>query len=218
MFVWGGTDGTPMNTGGRYDPGTDTWFSSTTVAAPQARYDHTAVFAGEKAIVWGGSAGGGGFATGGRYCVCRSATFFKDADGDGRGDPSQSASFCAAPPGYVSNSADCDDADASVWGTPGEVQGLILGDNVSLSWSAPSDPGTLSPLYDAIRSASPVDFGTSATCVATDSASPGATDPAAPPSGGIFFYLIRAQSACANGQGPLGYDSNGTLRSGRSCP
>jgi large repetitive protein len=39
--------------------------------------------------------------------------WYADQDGDGFGDPSQSASSCAEPEGHVSNSADCDDADAS---------------------------------------------------------------------------------------------------------
>jgi hypothetical protein len=42
------------------------------------------------------------------------ATFFKDADGDGFGDPSQSVQACPAPAGYVSNDFDCDDTNSSI--------------------------------------------------------------------------------------------------------
>jgi len=33
MIVWGGTPG-PLNTGGRYDPGTDSWTATSTTNAP----------------------------------------------------------------------------------------------------------------------------------------------------------------------------------------
>ncbi|WP_224367505.1 RCC1 domain-containing protein [Hyalangium versicolor] len=41
-------------------------------------------------------------------------TFYRDADGDGRGNPSVSTQACLAPAGYVSNSSDCNDADATL--------------------------------------------------------------------------------------------------------
>jgi hypothetical protein len=41
------------------------------------------------------------------------STFFRDADGDGFGDESVSVEACSAPPGYVSDDTDCDDADPS---------------------------------------------------------------------------------------------------------
>jgi N-acetylneuraminic acid mutarotase len=59
MIVWGGVDtpfppNTPYNTGGRYDPVSDTWAATSAIGAPQARYWHTAVWTGERMIVWGG--------------------------------------------------------------------------------------------------------------------------------------------------------------------
>ena len=44
---------------------------------------------------------------------CTRATFFRDADGDGHGNASESIAACAAPDGYSSSSDDCDDACAS---------------------------------------------------------------------------------------------------------
>ncbi|QRN97743.1 sialidase [Archangium violaceum] len=41
-------------------------------------------------------------------------TWYRDADGDGRGTPSVSTQACSAPAGYVSTSDDCNDADASL--------------------------------------------------------------------------------------------------------
>jgi N-acetylneuraminic acid mutarotase len=70
MIVWGGIDHNPisvLNTGGRYDPGTDTWTTTSTTNAPSARRLHTAVWTGSEMIVWGGSTDGDEGNTGGRY-------------------------------------------------------------------------------------------------------------------------------------------------------
>jgi N-acetylneuraminic acid mutarotase len=67
MIVWGGWNidsGTsaPVNSGGIYDPATDTWAATSLTNAPAARFYHTAVSTGSKMIVWGG-----GYSTGGVY-------------------------------------------------------------------------------------------------------------------------------------------------------
>src|SRR5947207_10518579 len=57
MIVWGGSDndfGPEMNTGGRYNPSTDSWATMSTTNAPSARKWHTAVWTGSEMIVWGG--------------------------------------------------------------------------------------------------------------------------------------------------------------------
>jgi hypothetical protein len=54
MVVWGGTDGTPLNTGSRYDPYTDAWLLTSFFAAPTARSGHTAVWSDTEMAVWGG--------------------------------------------------------------------------------------------------------------------------------------------------------------------
>ena len=55
MIVWGGCDGfSCLNTGGRYNPSTDSWTATSTTNAPAARYSHTAVWTGSEMIVWGG--------------------------------------------------------------------------------------------------------------------------------------------------------------------
>src|SRR6266550_1207602 len=54
MIVWGGYNGSELNTGGRYNPNTDSWTAINTTNAPLARYYHTAVWSGSEMIVWGG--------------------------------------------------------------------------------------------------------------------------------------------------------------------
>jgi hypothetical protein len=54
MIVWGGFRGTDLNTGGRYNPGTNTWTATSTTNAPTRRDEHTAIWTGSEMIVWGG--------------------------------------------------------------------------------------------------------------------------------------------------------------------
>ena len=71
MIVWGGynssNNGTWLNTGGRYNPITDSWTPTSTSNAPAVRSSHTAVWTGSQMIVWGGSSSSGYLSTGGRY-------------------------------------------------------------------------------------------------------------------------------------------------------
>jgi len=71
MIVWGGTpDGLNfLNTGGRYNPGADSWTSTSITNAPAARGRHTEVWTGSQMIVWGGDDASTLFSTGGRYCA-----------------------------------------------------------------------------------------------------------------------------------------------------
>ena len=122
--------------------------------------------------------------------------------------------------GHFSDS-DCNDGNPGIWGTPGEVVGLVLqGDASTLSWIPPADPGGLPStlLYDTLRSSNPADFN-SAVCIESNEGSDAsAQDPATPATDALFAYLVRAENACPNGQGPLGNQSNGTPREGRACP
>src|ERR1700682_3689322 len=56
MIIWGGSNGTSLNTGGVYDPITDLWTATSLVNAPAIRAAHSAVWTGSKMIVWGGAA------------------------------------------------------------------------------------------------------------------------------------------------------------------
>jgi N-acetylneuraminic acid mutarotase len=69
MIVWGGMNlatHTYLDTGGIYDPATDTWTPVSTAGAPAARRFHSAVWTGSKMIVWGGI-GADMYETGGIY-------------------------------------------------------------------------------------------------------------------------------------------------------
>jgi hypothetical protein len=58
-----------LNTGGRYDPGTDSWTATSITDAPSVRRAHRAVWSGSEMIVWGGVNGTVRLNTGGRYCA-----------------------------------------------------------------------------------------------------------------------------------------------------
>ena len=71
MIVWGGAYfdpnnfvNVPLNTGGRYNPGTNSWIATSLTSAPDIRYGHSAIWTDDEMIVWGG-----GWDSGGRYCA-----------------------------------------------------------------------------------------------------------------------------------------------------
>jgi hypothetical protein len=66
MIVWGGEHNDSLDTGGRYNPSTDSWRATSTTNAPEGRFHHTAIWTGSEMIVWGGNTGTVSN-TGGRY-------------------------------------------------------------------------------------------------------------------------------------------------------
>ena len=69
MIVWGGNDGmNEVNTGGVFDPATNTWTATSLTGAPGARRGHAAVWTGSRMLVWSGYRAGTGWLTdGGLY-------------------------------------------------------------------------------------------------------------------------------------------------------
>jgi N-acetylneuraminic acid mutarotase len=70
MIVWGGaavSTSTYLNSGGRYDPATDSWTATSTESAPAPRAGHTAVWGVDEMLVWGGGGSAGAPNSGGRY-------------------------------------------------------------------------------------------------------------------------------------------------------
>jgi N-acetylneuraminic acid mutarotase len=74
MIIWGGQASTDpptinFNTGGRYNPTTDSWAATSLTGAPAARSLHTGIWTGNEMIVWGGELEGAQTThTGARYC------------------------------------------------------------------------------------------------------------------------------------------------------
>jgi len=68
MIVFGGqgSSGADLDTGGRYQPATNTW-ATTARQNTAARSQHTAVWTGAEMIVWGGEADQTALSSGGRY-------------------------------------------------------------------------------------------------------------------------------------------------------
>ncbi|MCB9796701.1 MAG: hypothetical protein H6741_28715 [Alphaproteobacteria bacterium] len=74
------------------------------------------------------------------------STWYADADGDGYGDADYSAVACDAPSGYVADSSDCDDDEASAY--PGAAE---VCDELDNNCDGDTDEGvttTYSPDYD----------------------------------------------------------------------
>lgn len=68
MLAWGGTPGGPgMQSGGRYNPTTNSWAPITTTGSPGGSRELEGVWTGSEMIAWGGNTGSGYLNTGGRY-------------------------------------------------------------------------------------------------------------------------------------------------------
>jgi N-acetylneuraminic acid mutarotase len=68
MIVWGGGDeNEELDTGGRYNPATDTWSAISRVNSPTDRTSFTSIWTGTEIIVWGGYGDSADLNSGGRY-------------------------------------------------------------------------------------------------------------------------------------------------------
>ena len=96
MLVWGGFTDTHsryqgghadahLNTGGRYDPSSDSWKTITTQGAPSKRWLNSMVWTGKEAIIWGGGNATKALGDGGRYNPARDS--WKPVSADGAPSP-----------------------------------------------------------------------------------------------------------------------------------
>ncbi len=65
-------------------------------------------------IVWGGGDSVAVFNSGGRYTPCTATTWFRDADGDGYGNPGMTVLDCVQPAGHVGGGGDCNDGNSEI--------------------------------------------------------------------------------------------------------
>jgi hypothetical protein len=115
MIVWGGGNAsTYFGDGGVYDPAGDSWTVTATMAEPQARYIHTAVWTGSRMIVWGGRGlGSSGYVNdGGQY--------------EPVGNTWTATTTTGAPAGRYFHTAVWAGSSMIVWG--GDNSGSILND------------------------------------------------------------------------------------------
>jgi hypothetical protein len=97
MIVWGGSVQPPVaTTGGKYNPGTDSWIATSRANAPHLGSSLTAVWTGSEMIVWGASS------TGGRYQPAA--------------DSWRVTSTTNAPRGWVEHTAIWTGSEMIVWG------------------------------------------------------------------------------------------------------
>lgn len=125
MVVWGGS---AENTGGIWTPNNgDTctnaggcWISTAIIAAPDARYRHTAVWTGSKMVVWGGSDWANDFSTGGIWTPGGEIMYSGDACQD-PGGCWESVNNTGAPRARYDHTAIWDGGHMVVWGGFGEI-------------------------------------------------------------------------------------------------
>jgi len=152
----------------------------------------------------------------------------RDDDCDGRADCLDGDCCAAAPCDPIDDDGDgflacedCDDADSSIWDTPGEVTGLTLEpvvDGTWIGWTAPSDPGAETAGYELLRSPAPSDLS-GAVCVPIDDPAARETvDSDLPAAAELFVYLVRAVNSCPDGAGPLGDGDAEGAREAAGCP
>jgi hypothetical protein len=244
MVVWGGFDGNlDLSTGGLYDPAADTWTPTSTTGAPAARELHVAVWADavSEMIVWGGENDAVvPLSSGGRYNPATdawTATSITGAPASGRyGAVAWTGSEMIVWGGFnASGQTDlnsggryCDGACASP--PPGGNSNIAVASQPGgelVSWTAITGADT----YDLVRgslsllSGSGGDFTISTqACLVNDQAGVSFVDPAVPPPGSGYWYLVRGVSCGGAGTYDSGAGSQVGSRdaeinaSANSCP
>ena len=138
MIIWGGLgcgSNCRLNSGGRYNPKTDSWTATSTINAPEARWQHNAEWTGSEMIIWGGTNQTIYLNTGGRYNPI--------------GDSWSSTSTANAPLGRVAYTAIWSGSEMMVWGgADSSFQDTNTGGRYNPSadsWSAISTDNAPSP-------------------------------------------------------------------------
>jgi len=114
----------------------------------------------------------------------------------------------------VDDASDCRPTDGTTWSVSTQARNLALsgGANTSFGWLAPSPaPGTT--VYDVLRTNGPGSWA-SAVCLLSNTTATSAPFLDATTPSNIYFYLVRAKTACG---GALGQNSSGTPTTGTNC-
>jgi subtilisin family serine protease len=118
----------------------------------------------------------------------------------------------------LANLGDCRPLDATAWRLPGPAYDLSIArleSSAIVTWSASDDPGAALADHDLLRSDRPDEFAVAA-CLGPGGAGTTAEDPALPPSGSVFFYVVRVSNPCG---ATAGASSAGAPRAtSASCP
>ncbi len=142
MIVWGGADfggWTQYNTGGRYNPSTDSWTTTSLTNAPSPRSGHGSVWTGSEMIVWSGKSGSSEVSTGGRYSPAL--------------DSWVATSTTSAPAPRTAFSAIWTGSEMIVWGGASNSGFTILNTGgrynpTTNSWKPTSTPTMLYPAFN----------------------------------------------------------------------
>ena len=135
VVIWGGfapgSAPSVLDTGGRYDPTSDTWQPTSLLNAPSARQVAPSVSTGSQVIVWGGDSG---LSTGGVY------------------DPLADSwtVMSAGPSGRVGATAVWTGSRMIVWGGGSETDGGASFDPVANGWSPITTSGQPSGRHDHV--------------------------------------------------------------------
>lgn len=138
MIIWGGESsagGGSTDSGGIYDPDTDSWRAMSLVDAPAARQQHTAIWTGQEMIVWGG---------------CSAVSCSQIFSDGARYDPETNTwTPIATAPGMISrhfHQAIWTGSRMIIWGGAGISQGMAY-DPASNSWLPLSTVNSPTPTY-----------------------------------------------------------------------